>query len=397
MGRRRRGLAEVSPGRRAQRIGDEARALPVLLACLAGAGCDQGDAPPTIGSDRAPESQASEAPSPAGAPLAPIPSPWFIEDARASGIDWAHDSGHRERFFIPESASGGAALLDIEGDGDLDVYLVQGGNLLDAPEARPSNRMFLNHGDGTFEDVTERSGTADRHYGMGVATGDFDNDGDVDLYLNNLGPNILFANNGDGTFTDVTAAAGVGHDGFGAGAAFVDFDHDGDLDLFGLVYLHWSVETEPECRNQLGEIEYCAPAAHDAPTSDFLYRNNGDGSFTDVSRASGIEQTVGPGLGVVCADFDDDGWVDVFVANDGMKDALWMNQGNGTFEDRALLMGCAIDQEGMAKAGMGVAVEDVDGDGDDDLLVVNLRNESDSFYRNDGSYFIDETARVGLG
>jgi hypothetical protein len=347
------------------------------------------------GCDRGPDRTTS---TPDADPLpAPDAAPWFIEDARASGIDWVHDSGHHERYFIPESASGGAALLDIDHDNDLDVYLVQGGSLLDPPAQRPPNRMFRNRGDGTFEDVTEQSGTGDRHYGMGVATGDYDNDGDMDLYLSNLGPNVLFANNGDGTFTDVTATAGVGHEGFGSSAAFVDYDKDGDLDLFALVYLYWTPETERDCHNTLGELEYCKPASYDAPAIDVLYRNNGDGTFTDVTAQAGLDQTLGTGLGVVCADFDGDGWVDLFVANDGMLDAMWINLGDGTFQDRASLMGCAMDQDGKAKAGMGVAAEDVDEDGDDDLLVVNLRNESDSFFRNTGTYFRDETAQAGLG
>ena len=334
---------------------------------------------------------------PAPSPPDPGPAagcvPWFAESAEARGLRFVHRSGHRERFLMPEIMAGGAALVDLDGDGDLDAYLVQsGGN-----GQLPPNRLYRNRGDGTFEEITEGSGAGDRGYGMGVAAGDYDNDGDLDLYVTNVGPNVLLRNDGGGRFTDVTAIAGVGHEGFGSSAAFVDYDHDGDLDLFALNYLAWSVGTELACSNSLGMPDYCSPQNYDAPAFDVLYRNEGDGTFTDVTRAAGLEEAIGTGLGVLCGDFDADGWIDLFVANDGMEDHLWINRGDGTFRNEALFAGCAVDESGKTKAGMGVAAADVDDDGDLDLLVGNLADETDSFFRNDGGYFTDVTAVAGLG
>jgi hypothetical protein len=218
----------------------------------------------------------------------------------------------------------------------------------------------------------------------------------VDLYVTNIGPNVLLRNDGNGRFTDVTAEAGVGHDGFGTSAAFLDYDGDGDLDLVALNYLFWSHETERECFNYVGELDYCAPRAYKAPAPDVLYRNNGDGTFTDVTTEAGLGDAVGTGLGVAAGDFNGDALVDIFIANDGMKDRLWINHGDGRFEDRAVLTGCAVDHEGIAKAGMGVATGDLDDDGDLDVMVCNLVRESDSLFRNEGGFFADVTAASGL-
>ena len=340
------------------------------------------------------EQAANPQPTPGGS--AP-PAPWFAETADESGLDFVHRSGHRQRHLMPEIMGGGAALFDMDGDGDLDAYLVQSGSLVDPPGLRPANQLFENLGDGTFQDVTPGSGADDHGYGMGIATADYDNDGDVDLYVTNVGQNILLANDGHGRFTDVTAAAGVGHPGWGASSAFLDYDNDGDLDLFITNYLNWSEASEIYCYNDVtGTPDYCSPQAYRSPAVDVLYRNEGDGRFTDVSEASGIAQGVGTGLGVVCGDFNDDGWTDIFVANDGMRDQLWVNQGDATFVDRALLAGCALDQEGKPKAGMGVTASDIDDDGDLDLLVCNLDKQSDSFFINQGGYFTDATALSGL-
>ncbi|MCH8212370.1 MAG: CRTAC1 family protein, partial [Planctomycetes bacterium] len=191
--------------------------------------------------------------------------------------------------------------------------------------------------------------------------------------------------------------AGVGHTGWSTSAAFLDYDADGDLDLFVVNYIHWSINAERDCFTPAGMRDYCDPKVYEAPAEDILYRNNGDGTFTDVSAAAGITAAYGNGLGVVAGDFNGDHLVDVFVANDGMLNQLWLNEGDGHFHDGAMLSGCALDQNGIAKAGMGVAANDVDDDSDLDLLVVNLYNESDSFYRNAGEYFVDDTATVGLG
>ncbi|MCA9296842.1 MAG: CRTAC1 family protein, partial [Phycisphaerales bacterium] len=251
-------------------------------------------------------------------------------------------------------------------------------------------------GDGTFEDITAGSGADDPGYGFGVAAGDYDNDGDVDLYIANLGRNTLLRNNGDLTFTDVTDTAGVGDDGFGSSAAFVDLDNDGDLDLVALNYLAWSVDSEIRCLSPFGEPDYCSPSVYDSPSFDTLYRNNGDGTFTDVSDASGFRTAAGTSLGIAAGDFNHDGLMDLFIANDGRDDHLWMNAGDLTFTEEAMQRGCAIDLTGKAKAGMGVTVQDIDGDDDLDVLVCNLRRESDSFFVNDGGIFQDATTSAGL-
>ena len=322
--------------------------------------------------------------------------PWFAETGKERGIDFVFESGHKERYLLPEIVAGGGALFDMDADGDLDAYLVQGGSLIGDRLSGPPNQLFRNVGRGHFEDVTAASGADDRGYGMGVATGDYDNDGDTDLYLTNVGENVMLQNVGDGRFSDVTAFAGVGDDGCGASAAFVDFDADGDLDLFASNYVGWSIAAERECASALGKPDYCLPSIYDAPTPDVLYRNDGDGTFVDVSADSGIRGARGNGLGVVCGDFDGDGRTDIFVANDGSMNHLWLNQGDGTYSEDALLRGCALDQSGQVKAGMGVSAIDLDGNQTLDLLVVNLRHETDSFYRNQGDYFVDATAAVGL-
>ena len=330
-------------------------------------------------------------------PAAPAdPNAWLQDVAKASGLDFTHVSGHRERPYFPEIMGGGGALFDMDGDGDLDAYLVQSGSLYEPGSEAARNRLFRNRGDGTFEDVTDGSGADDRGYGMGVAVGDHDDDGDPDLYVTNYGPNVLLRNDGDGRFTDVTDAAGVGDDGWGVSAAFVDLDADGDLDLFLVNYVVWSMETELDCKNSLGELDYCLPTNYQAPGRDTLYRNDG-GTFVDASESAGLGAAFGYGLGTVCTDFDGDGLPDIFVANDSVFNQLWMNQGGLVFEEDALLRGCAVDEDGFMKAGMGVMAIDYDDDGDRDLLVVNLERQSDSYYENDGGFFSDRSAVVGLG
>ena len=323
--------------------------------------------------------------------------PWFEEVAAARGISFELVSGHAEKFLMPEIMCGGAALFDMDNDGDLDAYLVQGGSLTDSIQPAPRNQLFRNEGDGTFTDVSNGSGADDPGYGMGVACGDIDNDGDVDLYITNVGPNVLLRNDGHGAFTDVTDAAHVGHPGWGASAAFFDSNKDGWLDLIVTNYLNWSIATELDCYNNMGGPDYCSPQNYNAPAMDTLYRNNGDGTFTDITEPSGLGTRFGTGLGVACGDFDGNGWLDIFIANDGMEDRLWLNQA-GSFKDQASSYQCAFDQEGKAKAGMGVTVADIDDDLDLDLLVCNLNGESDSFFLNkSGRYFEDKTVIAGLG
>ena len=356
--------------------------LAVLGSLLAGCG---GGAP----DDALPDGETEPAPV--------ASAPWFEEVAVERGLDFRHESGHDERYLMPEIMCGGGALLDADGDGDLDADLVQSGSLPAAPASRPGNRLFLNDGEGRFTDVTAASGADDRGYGMGAACGDVDGDGDVELYVTNVGPNALLRNLGGGRFEDVTAAAGVGDDGFGSSAAFVDYDLDGHLDLITLNYLHWSVANELDCFDAQGLLDYCSPQTYASPARDVLYRNAGDGTFVDATLAAGLDRAIGTGLGLACGDFDADGRPDIFVANDGMPDHLWMNQGGGKFADEALFAGCAVDQDGRPKAGMGVAVIDLDDDGDLDLFVCNLADETDSLFLNQGGYFRDSTAVAGLG
>jgi len=325
----------------------------------------------------------------------PEDTSWFRQEAQERGLAGRWISGHAERHYFPEIMGGGVALFDLEEDGDLDVYAVQGGSIVAAPEARPGNLLFENQGAGRFVEVGAARGADDRGYGMGVAAGDADEDGRTDLYVTNVGPNALLRNAG-GRFEDRTAAAGVGDPSWSTSAAFVDYDNDGDLDLFVANYIRWSAADEIVCYTKPHPEDYCSPKSYDAPAQDVLYRNDGSGRFEDVSLAAGLRAAFGNGLGVVCTDFDGDGWMDLFVANDGMLNQLWHNRGDGTFEDVGVSAGCAVDQDGRKKAGMGTDAADLDFDGDEDLLVVNLAGEADSFYRNDGRRFSDRTPVAGL-
>jgi len=351
-------------------------ALAVLLAA-----CDGADAPTTA---------PTPGPAAAGGPA------WFREEAHARGLDFTWQSGHAERHYFPEIMGGGAALFDLEGDGDLDAYLVQAGAITAAPESRPPDQLFVNQGEGRFRAAGEESGARDRGFGMGIAAGDYDEDGRTDLYVTNVGPNTLLHNRGDGTLEDTTATAGVGDPAWSTSAGFLDHDRDGDLDLFVVNYIRWSVANEMTCYSKPHPEDYCSPNSYNAPAPSTLYRNEGGGKFREVSYEAGLREAFGNGLGLVASDFDGDGWTDVFVANDGMLNQLWKNDADGTFTDVGVRAGCAVDQDGRKKAGMGTAAADLDFDGDEDLLVVNLAGEADSYYRNDQGRFSDRTALVGL-
>jgi hypothetical protein len=311
---------------------------------------------------------------------------------------------------MPEIMGAGGALFDYDGDGDLDVYLLQG-TLLDktqqpkdalfpAPTSHwPGHRLFRNDvvptGRLGFTDVTQQAGVGHVGYGMGVAVGDYDNDGDLDLYVTHFGPNLLYRNNGNGTFSDVTQEAGVDDARWSASAAFLDYDRDGDLDLFLTNYVDFTLKGNKKCYAPTGEPDYCTPAAY-RPIPDRLFRNEGNGKFSDATQMAGISTADGPGLGVVCADFNSDGWLDVYVANDGAANLLWINKGNGTFEETALMSGAAYSLDGVARAGMGVAAGDFDNDGDEDLLVTNLAREGSTLYRNQRGSFNDFSVESGL-
>ena len=341
---------------------------------------------------------------------------WFVDTAVERGLDFVHFNGASGEFYFPEIMAPGVGVLDYDNDGDLDVYFVQGQMLgaetttsnaaLSPPgSVRPAGRLYRNdlqvHADGTralrFTDVTTESGIEARGYGMGMATGDVDNDGLVDLYLTAFGRNQLFRNKGDGTFTDVSRPSGTDDDGWGVSASFVDYDRDGWLDLYVGNYLRYETETATECFSTTGGRDYCAPQVH-RPQPDRLYRNQGRGRFVDVTTTALVGRAVGAALGVVTADFNNDGWLDIYVANDGHENQLWMNQRDGTLINTGLLAGTALNADGETEASMGVDAGDFDNDGDEDLFMAHLTDQTNTLYVNDGTaFFEDQSARSGLG
>jgi len=323
----------------------------------------------------------------------------FIDATAQSGLDFVHVNGATGRLLLPEVIGSGGALFDYDGDRDLDLFAVQGGPL-ESGASGPGSRLYRNDlstGAPRFTDVTFRSGIAFAGYGMGAATGDIDNDGRVDLFVTSLTASRMFRNNGDGTFADVTSTAGLDDARWSTSATFFDFDGDGWLDLFVTNYVDFRADMKRECFSTASARDYCNPAAY-GPVADRLLRNNGDGTFTDASATSRIGRARARGLGVLAADFNGDGWTDLFVANDGDPNQLWMNErGSGAFSDEALLAGVAVNRAGQPQGSMGVDVADFDRDGDDDLFVTNLDNEGHTLYMNLGSgLFEDRTVETGL-
>ncbi len=325
------------------------------------------------------------------------PSVQFVDVTLESKIKFKHENGASKEKLLVETFGSGVACFDYDNDGLLDIYFVNGANLSQGKPS-PGNVLYRNTGKGTFVDVTEKTGVAGHGaYGTGVAVGDYDNDGFLDLYVTNYGSNILYHNNGDGTFTDVTAKAGVTAGGWSSSAGFFDFDRDGKLDLYVVKYLDYDIKDNPYCGFQReGYRMYCDPRLFDG-VPDQLFRNNGDGTFTDVSKAAGIANPAGKGLGVAFGDFDQDGYIDIYIANDGVRNFLYHNNGNGTFTDIAYSAGVGFDGNGKPQAGMGTEFGDFDGDGLLDIFVTNFSEELNTLYRNLGKLtFEDVTEQVGL-
>ena len=339
----------------------------------------------------------------------------FVDVTDSVGIDFRHVSSSTSQKYLPETMGSGVALLDYDGDGRLDIFFANGARIDDPMPAgtlpvkdgpRYWNRLYHQKPDGRFEDVTTAAGLAGTGYGQGVAVGDYDNDGDEDLYVTGVFANQLYRNEGNGRFADVTAEAGVAGGGWSSSAAFVDFDQDGRLDLFVGRYMEWSFAYNPHCsaaynpfpdQSPNGPRAYCHPNLFKGATA-LLYRNEGSGRFRDVSKEAGVANPGGKSLGVAMADFDGDGFTDIFVANDAVQQFLYRNLGNGRFEDVALQAFAAFDQDGKTFSGMGTDAADYDNDDRPDVVVTNLANQCYALYRNLGDRtFSYETHASGIG
>ena len=315
-----------------------------------------------------------------------------------SGILWTHTAGKSSQKYLPETTGAGCAFLDYDNDGWMDIYLVNSGkcDFFD-PDPAVRNALYRNNRDGTFTDVTEKAGVKGGGYGQGAAVGDYDADGFPDLYVTQYGRSILYHNNGDGTFTDVTAKAGVAAPGWASSAAWFDYDNDGRLDLFVCQFVDFSKLKNKDCRTgENGKHGYCIPHVYQ-PMASWLFHNNGDGTFTDVSKSSGIANHLGKAWGVVAADINNDGWMDLFVGNDTVQNFLFVNR-HGKFEEIGEPAGLAYSAEGRPRSGMGVDSADFDQDGWMDLFVANIDHEMYSLYKNNHDETFDDIAlQTGIG
>ncbi len=388
--------------------------VAISMAWTAAAGCRPADdGGPTPGVDTPVASEPNPSPGrPEKSPPRPVdvarkavskppepPSIRFRDASESSGIDFVHCSGNDPEKHFPTANGSGVAMLDYDGDGVLDLYFATTRNLpLEAPTASGGNRLYRGRGDGTFEDVTDRANVGYRGFTHGLAVGDVDNDGHPDLYLANLGGNVLYLNNGDGTFRRAGPAMGAECKPWTSGAAFLDYDADGDLDLYVSSYGVWAYGADrPFCGDFEKKVRtYCSPLTIN-PARNFLFRNRGDGTFEDVTAAAGVLRADGRGLGVVACDVNRDGRIDLYAANDLSPHFLFLNKGDGTFEDATETSGASASESGRFQAGMGVDAEDVDGDGLPELFATHFREDYNTLYRNlDGRNFQDVSASAGI-
>jgi hypothetical protein len=321
----------------------------------------------------------------------------FTDVTTQAGIRFKHNSGAFGKKYLPETMGSGVCVLDYDNDGWQDILFV---NSMDWPEHKTGKSypaLYHNNHDGTFTDVTRTAGLAIEIYGMGCAIGDYDNDGLPDIYITAVGGNHLFHNLGHGKFHDVTVEAGVSDPGFATSAVWLDYDNDGKLDLFVSHYVDWSVEKDQYCTLDGKKKSYCTPQAYKGQSAA-LFRNKGNGTFENVTKRAGLYDPTSKSLGIALLDYDNDGWLDLFVANDTEPNKLYRNNHNGTFADVAVLAGVALSETGRPRAGMGVDAADYDGSGLQSLIIGNFTNESMSLYHNDGSgLFTDEAAKSGIG
>ena len=322
-------------------------------------------------------------------------NPYFRDVTDVMKLDFRHVNGFSAERRLVETMGSGGTLFDFDNDDDLDLYLVQGNSLSLSAEPLPKNRLYRND-TGVFVDITESANVGDTGYGLGAVAADYNADGYRDLYVTNLGRNVLYRNNGDGTFTDVTEQAQVGCPLLSASAAFADIDRDGDLDLYVCNYVEYALETDIPCYYKNSLRIYCGPNEYQG-IADVLYRNNGDGTFTDITRSAGVYEPTTRGLGVVFTDVDNDGWMDIYVANDMSPNTLFINQGDGSFQEEGVRRGVAYNGDGLANGSMGVDAGDYDNDGDVDLWVTNFALEANCLMQNDGDgYFEDVTFDTDL-
>lgn len=382
-------IANRVPGNRMGNAGKRAHALVFLALCVAASpGCDNRDA----------ETQTTiSAPPQDSTPTLDVP---LFEDAASDlGLDFTFFPGTPGQYFFPEIMAGGAALLDVDNDGDLDLFVLNGGEFQGGHpvDLKYSNRLFRQESDGRFTDVTQACGLESDRYSLGVAVGDVNNDGHCDLYVTNYGPDQLYLNQGNGTFRDVSAEAGIDNPLWGASAVMLDYDRDGLLDIYVTNYVDYHPSSP--CFDSSGKKAFCDPSSF-RPTVDRLFRNESQGTdvrFANVTDSAGISSRTGPGLGVVAADFTADGWLDLYVANDGTANFLWVNQRDGTFRDEGVLLGCALDGQGRPQAGMGIAVADLNEDQRPDILVTHLASENNALYVSGELGFREMSVAIGLG